>query len=108
MALPAAGNFDDGAGNVLNIAADGAMFEQDAGTSCVANGQVSIYLSEFNLYSISFELSNCMGSDAILNGSTFRGLATLDDTVSPEQLLIAVDGDVGGNIVSIVELVDRL
>ncbi len=49
-----------------------------------------------------------MGQDAILNGSTFRGWATLDDAVAPEQLLIAVDGDVAGNIVSIVELVDRL
>ena len=103
-----AGNYDDGAGNVLNIAADGTMFEQDVGTSCVTNGQASIILSEFNLYSISLDLSNCMGQDAILNGSTFRGRATLDDTVAPEQLLIAVDGDVGGNIVSIVELVDRL
>ena len=103
-----AGNYDDGAGNVLNIAADGTVFEQDAGTSCVTNGQVSIYNSAFNLYSIVFDLGNCMGQDATLNGSTFRGWATLDNTVAPEQLLIAADGDVGGNIVSIVELADRI
>ena len=49
-----------------------------------------------------------MGQFAILNGSNFVGIATLDNTVAPEQLIIAATGDVAGELVSIVGFAERM
>jgi hypothetical protein len=103
-----AGNFDDGSGNVLDIAADGTIFKQDAGTGCTTNGQVTIIDSAFNVYDVEYEISSCVGQDIVFNGSTFTGLATLDDTSVPEQLIIAATGDVAGTTVSVVDIAERL
>lgn len=103
-----AGNFDDGAGNVMNIAADGTLFMQDAITNCVLNGQV-IDDSSYNLYSIDFDISNCTGPDEVFNDSYFSGFATLDNTVVPEQLIFsAISNSSIEPRVSIVGVAERL
>ena len=86
-----AGNYDDG-GLVINIAANGVIFEQDPFTGCVINGQVSIINSQFNVYDVSITYSNCVRNFDVLNGETFTGLAILDNTVTPEQVFVALTG----------------
>ena len=103
-----AGIYGDGSGIVTDIAADGAIFEQDPVSGCVTNGQVSIIDSAFNAYDVEFGFSNCTGQFVNINGSSFVGIATLDNTVTPEVLFIAATGDVAGTFVSFVSAVERL
>lgn len=102
-----AGNYDD-FGLVLNIAANGVIFEQDPASGCIINGQVSIIDSAFNAYDVSMTFSNCVGNAAILNGVTFTGLCILDNTVTPEQLTVGMTGAVSGVTYSVVVTLPRL
>ena len=102
-----AGNYQDG-GLVMNIAANGVMFEQDPATGCTINGQVSIIDSAFNAYDVLMTMSNCVGDAAILNGATFTGLGILDNTVIPEHLVVGMTGAVSGVVVSIVISLPRI
>ena len=103
-----AGRYGDDSGIVTDIDSDGRIFEHDPTTACVTNGQVSVINSAFNAYDIEFGFSNCAGDFAILNGSSFVGLATLDNTVDPEQLIVAATGDASGTLISIVSYVERI
>jgi hypothetical protein len=103
-----AGTYDDGSGIVTDIASDGMIFEQDPVSGCVTNGQVSVIDSAFNAYDFAFGFSNCTGQDAILNGSSFVGIGTLDNTLTPEVLIVAVTGDVAGTLVSVVFVAERI
>lgn len=95
------GNFvEPTTNNVLNLTTDGTAFMQDPATGCVINGTVSIIDASFNAYRIEFSYANCNGANAILNGVTFKGLATLDNTVSPEELIIGVQAEAGGKGIS--------
>ena len=102
-----AGNYDD-FGLVVNIDANGVIFEQDPFTGCVINGQVSIINSQFNAYDVSITYSNCVGNFAVLNGAIFTGLAILDNTVIPEQVIVALTGAVGGVTYSVVLTLPRI
>jgi hypothetical protein len=88
-----AGTFDDN-GDVLSISAGGVLFEQDAALGCVLNGQVSLVSATYNAYEVQFSVSNCNASNAILNGTTWSGIATLDNTASPEDLIFGMVGSV--------------
>ncbi len=70
-----AGNYEH-RNSILNISGNGVIFEQDPATGCVINGQVGIIDAQFNVYDISITYSNCLGSRAVLNGTTHVGLAT--------------------------------
>ncbi len=102
-----AGMYDDGF-VVTNIAADGTIFAQDWFTGCVTSGQVSIINPNFNLYDFQFGYSNCTGPDAFLNGASFIGIGTLDNTIPPDVLLVLVTGDVAGTLVSWILFGERL
>jgi hypothetical protein len=67
-------------GGVLNIAENGTLFIQSASTGCVANGNVALIDAAYNAYEINFAYSNCGAADAVLNGTTFTGLATYEAT----------------------------
>ena len=95
-----AGNYDDGSGIVTNIAADGTIFDQDPVSGCVTNGQVRVIDSAFNVYDFEFGYSSCTGQNAILNGTSFVGIGTLDDTFTPESLYVVAIGDIAGTLVS--------
>jgi hypothetical protein len=95
-------------GSVLEIAADGTTFMQDAASGCVANGQIRITVSFTNMYRYAYEISNCTGPEVIWNGASFSGLAILDDTFAPEILTFAAIGEVQGVPVSLVVDNDRL
>ena len=100
------GNYQ-GESSVLNIAGDGTFFAQDPADGCVVSGQVQIINSSFNVYDVEFGYSSCIGEAAILNGSVFVGLASLDNTVSPEELGVAATGDVGGVLISFIQFLPR-
>ena len=96
-----AGMYETPIGSILNIASDGVIFVQDAVSGCVTNGQASVTLSNANIYFYEYGIDNCIGPDAIWNGSSFSGLAVLDNTFSPELLTVAVIGEVGGVAISL-------
>ena len=102
-----AGNYND-FGLVLNVNANGVIFEQDPVSGCVVNGQVSIINSQFNAYDISITYSNCVGNFAVLNAATFTGLGILDNTVTPEQAIVGLTGAVGGVTFSVVLILPRI
>jgi len=80
-----AGNYTDGS-ETLTISATGAISEQDPTTGCVVNGQLTIPSSSYNAYSFSVNYANCTGANAVLNGTTATGLATYDNTVTPNEI----------------------
>jgi hypothetical protein len=102
-----AGDYDD-SGSVISVSATGEIFEQDPGTGCVLNGQVSIIDARFNIYDVSVTYSNCMGDTAVLNGSTFAGLGTLDNSKMPETAVVGLTGDVGTETYSAIYVLPRL
>lgn len=103
-----AGMYETPAGSILSIASDGMIFVQDAVSGCVTNGQVSMTLSNANMYLYEYAIDNCTGTDAIWNGSRFAGLAVLDDTISPDSLIFAVIGDVGTVAISLFVVNQRV
>ena len=103
-----AGMYETPVGSILNIASDGVIFVQDAVSGCVTNGQARITLTNANIYFYEYGIDNCIGPDAIWNGSSFSGLAVLDDTLSPESLTVAVIGEVGGVAISLAVENERL
>jgi hypothetical protein len=103
-----AGTYDDGSGIVTSIASDGTIFEQDPIFGCVANGLVSIIDSDFNAYDYQFDISNCTGQLANLNGASFIGMASLDDTFGRDTLKVAATGVVDGISVSIIIVAIKL
>ena len=103
-----AGTYDDGSGIVTNIASDGTIFEQNPFLGCVTNGLVSIIDSDFNAYDYQFGISNCTGQSAVLNGASFFGLASLDNTAAQETLIVSATGEVDGILVSVIIVARRL
>ena len=103
-----AGNYDD-EGLVFNINANGVIFEQDPTTGCVLNGQITIIDSNFNAYDVTLTISNCTGQFALLNGSTFTGLAVYDNTTPPpDEIVMGITGAVAGVTFAIVFALDRI
>jgi hypothetical protein len=89
-------------GDIISVGTGGALSWQDAASGCVGNGMISIINATYNAYQVQFSYGNCTGAAAVLNGVQFTGLATLDNTVSPEQALVAVSGQGGGLNYSLV------
>jgi hypothetical protein len=82
-----AGNWMGATGNTLTINADGSFFVQDPVSGCVINGAASILNASYNAYAWSATYANCQGTSAVLNGQTPTGIVTIDDTVTPNQLV---------------------
>jgi hypothetical protein len=88
-----AGNYTDTVTSaVLTITSSGVLTEQTASNNCVLNGSIATNDSTHNVYEVSYTLESCTGSYAALNGVQFTGLATLNNSVSPNQLIMAVSG----------------
>jgi hypothetical protein len=81
---------DSATGTAFTISADGAVFAQDASTGCVINGTVSIINASYDIYDITVSYASCTGSLTVLNGVTLAGLAALNNSASPEQLVAGV------------------
>lgn len=103
-----AGNFTETTtADVVSINANGVAFMQDPLSGCVINGTVSIIDGRFNAYRVQYTYSSCQGQYAVLNGATFRGLAALNNTVVPEQLVVGATGTVGTTGVSAIFIFAR-
>jgi hypothetical protein len=83
-------------GTAVSLTSSGGLSWQDAGTGCVASGSVTVIDPTYNLYALEFTLANCQGVSAGLTGGQFTGFATLDDTASPQQLIMAAVGTSSG------------
>lgn len=103
-----AGSFRRPGGTVVNVDADGSIFSQDATTGCVVNGKASIIDASYNVYRVQYTYGNCTGDLAALNSTTFAGLATLDNSVAPEQAIIAVTYQSASTVLGMVEVLDRI
>lgn len=102
-----AGNYDD-FGLTLNVSGSGVVFEQDPDTGCVVNGQINIINAAFNAYDVSITYSSCQGNAAVLNGATFTGLGTLDNTAVPETAVVGLTGVIQGVTYSVVYVLPRI
>jgi hypothetical protein len=102
------GNFQEPNGTVVSVDASGNIFGQDATTGCVVNGRASIIDSRYNAYRIQYTYGSCTGQLAVLNGVTFKGLGTLDNTAAPEQAIIAVTSQTGTTTLGLIEVLDRI
>jgi hypothetical protein len=72
----------------------GTIASTGATTGCVMTGTIMTADQTTDVYEVAYSYSGCTGSFAALNGIAFTGLAALND--SPLQLLMAVNGPVGG------------
>jgi hypothetical protein len=88
------GNFSSN-GDVVTISSNGTVFSQDPNTGCVVNGTVAIINASYNAYRVQYSYANCTGQSAVLNGLQFDGMATLDNTVSPEHAIVGVTAKSG-------------
>jgi hypothetical protein len=102
-----AGNFADFiSGEIMSING-GTAFLQDSATNCVINGTVAIIDARYNVYRVEYTYSSCTGQSAVLNGLTFRGLGALDNTSSPEALVITATSLVGTVGYAEIHLLER-
>jgi hypothetical protein len=76
----------------VTISSSGVISAQSSASGCVLNGSVTVSDSSFDIYLIAYMLSSCTGTYAVLNGVQLTGLAVLDTTVAPNQLVIGVTG----------------
>jgi len=91
-----AGNYSSN-GEVVTVDSNGNVFAQDPTSGCVTNGTVSIINASYNAYKVQFSYADCAGQYSVLNGLTFSGMATLDNTRSPETAIIGVTAQSGNN-----------
>jgi hypothetical protein len=83
------------------------VFAQNPSNGCVLNGTVSIINASYNAYRVQYSYASCQGQEAVLNGVQFGGLATLDNTASPERAIVGVTGQSGGTKYAIVSVLNR-
>jgi len=102
-----AGTFDV-QGDVLTIDVNGALFLQNTQTGCVANGQVTLLDTQWNLYSVSLTTESCQGESAPLNGANWEGLVTILVAEGAEALVGGLTADVNGLPVSLVLALPRI
>jgi hypothetical protein len=93
-----------GAGyGILNISSTGAFNAPYPSGNCVFSGQIALINPAYNAYavSLSYAGSGCDpvgGSQITLNGTTGKGIATIDNSVSPSvlQIVVTLTNSAGG------------
>lgn len=79
-------------GASVSISSSGVMYGQGSTDGCVLNGTVTVVNGSYDIYQVSYTYGDCTGSYAVLNGVPFSGLAELNATQSPAQVIVAVNG----------------
>jgi hypothetical protein len=77
-----------GSSLALTISSSGVLFAQDAVTGCVINGTVTTIDPRFNMYGVIMTPMNCAVQFNVPDGSQLKGLATLDNSQTPEYVRI--------------------
>ncbi len=79
---------------VMTITEFGLLSYQDPGTGCLITGYVTVIDPSYNLYDLSVTPTGCPAAAAALDGTSLSGFATINNTVTPNLLLIGVSGGV--------------
>jgi hypothetical protein len=82
-----AGNFGPSS-LALTISADGVLLAQDASTGCVINGMITTIDTRFNMYAVTLSTMNCAAEFGVPDGAQLKGLATLNNSQTPEFVII--------------------
>ena len=91
------GNYtDQSSGDVVSITTAGDVTWHDATTGCSGNGTISVTNPNNSVYQVKFSYENCQGQYASLNGGQFTGLAALNTSVNPVQVIVGVTGQAAG------------
>ncbi len=91
----------------MTIDTAGAVSSVDPVTSCVITGTVAVVDPLYNAYDVSYTYASCVPPADVLNGLTFTGIATLDNTAAPESLIAGVTANDTTDGYSIVLVLDR-
>ncbi|MDE2303997.1 MAG: hypothetical protein KGL34_00410 [Gammaproteobacteria bacterium] len=83
------GNWTGPAGVIMSIDGGGVIFAQDPASGCVVNGTISVIDSHYDVYSVRIKYGDCQGANAVLNGASASGLASLDQSGIPSVLDLA-------------------
>jgi hypothetical protein len=91
------GNYtDQSSGDVVSVTSAGDVTWQDATTGCVGNGTIAVTNPNNSVYQVQFSYESCQGQYASLNGGQFTGLAALNTSVNPAQVIVGVTGQAAG------------
>lgn len=82
-----AGNYGPGS-LALTISSEGVLSAQDSGTGCTINGNVAIIDISYNMYAVTLSTSNCAAEFNVPDGAQLKGLAALNNSQSPEYLVV--------------------
>jgi len=82
-----AGNYGPGS-LALTISSDGVLSAQDSGTGCTINGNVTTIDTNYNMHSVTLTTMNCAAEFNVPDGAQLKGRATLNNSQSPEYLVI--------------------
>ncbi len=89
--------------DVVNVDSMGVISGQDgSGSGCVYSGQVAIIDARFNAYDVEWTYASCTGPSAALDGATFSGIGTIDNTIMPAEFILGATGIARFNSVSLV------
>lgn len=102
-----AGNYLATSGTVVSISSAGTLTATNAATGCTLTGTVSIPNTAQNAYQLALSESGCTGANVALNGTSLSGLAYLDTSTNPNQLIVGVSGPVSGQIVVLVDALKK-
>lgn len=85
------GGDDPLSGASVTISSTGVISGQDSSSGCAINGTVTDGDSTTNVYEVAYTLSGCTDATYTdLNGLQFTGLAVLNNTTPPNQVVIGV------------------
>ena len=86
------GGSDPMQGASITITGLGEITGQGGSSGCVLSGTVTAGNVSYDLYEVSYALSDCTGTYAVLNGVPFSGLAEINRGTSSAQVLFGVTG----------------
>jgi hypothetical protein len=102
-----AGNYGPGS-LALTISSDGVLSAQDSGTGCTINGNVATIDTNYNMYAVTLTTMNCAGEFNIPDGAQLKGLATLNNSQSPEYLVIGAADTTGATWSAMTLTINRM
>ncbi len=79
---------------VMTITEFGLLSYQDPTTGCLITGYVTVIDPSYNLYDLSVTPTGCPAAAVAMDGTSLSGFATINNTVTPNLLLIGVSGGV--------------
>jgi hypothetical protein len=92
---------------VWNINSSGVVFQQDAATGCIINGQISTINTQYNAYSATYTFQSCRIPYTQLNGTTATGLVVVDDVRVPNRIYLGAQYRSGGVAYTVYGVADK-